>query len=162
MGQIPLPLLLVDDDDAVLRSLADVLGDACYTLTLATNGHDAIVWLKEASARGAPFLVVVTDIQMPGVDGFAVMNVAHRQPQPAGVILLTDTNDIVIALRLLEEKVFGYLIKPCSPAKLSALVERAVAYYVNRVHNSPTTTYQIRQSDDRARDAHERRQSDIQ
>jgi CheY-like chemotaxis protein len=77
MTQAPQPVVLVVDDDAVLRSLvADVVRGECG-LAVVTAGDGAEGWARVRELRPA---VVVFDVRMSAVDGFGFCGLVRRDP----------------------------------------------------------------------------------
>ncbi|WP_138465459.1 sigma-54 dependent transcriptional regulator [Poseidonocella sp. HB161398] len=114
-------VLLVEDDPLVREALAQ-------TLDLAGHGVHAagsFVAAKDLIAPGFPG-VVVTDIRMPGRDGFHLLDYARAQDAELPVILLTGEGDIPMAVRAMQDGAFDFLEKPCDPKTLLAAVERAM------------------------------------
>ena len=76
-------ILFVDDEGAVLDSLRRNLG-RCYDLETAVGPQEGLRRLE----TGGPFAVIVTDLRMPGMDGFEVLrNVKKSNPQVQVIIL---------------------------------------------------------------------------
>lgn len=66
----PLNILLVDDSFVARKQLSTALDSINIPYDVATNGVDAYEQLKQASENGAPYHIVVSDIEMPGLDGY--------------------------------------------------------------------------------------------
>ncbi len=110
-GAVPQgPVLVVDDEEAVLRFVDRVLRDAGYKTATAPNGPEAIEVAKKIGPLGA----LVTDVMMPGMTGDELARVL-RQTEPAlKVLYLTGYSD-----RLFKEKAMlwadeAFLDKPCT------------------------------------------------
>ncbi|WP_226621211.1 sigma-54-dependent transcriptional regulator [Alloyangia pacifica] len=114
-------VLLVDDDAAVREALGQTLELA--DLDAVTAG--SFVECKEMIVPGFEG-VIVSDIRMPGRDGFHLLDYAHRQDPELPVILLTGEGDIPMAVRAMAAGAFDFLEKPCAPGDLTAVVERAL------------------------------------
>lgn len=114
-------VLLVDDDASVREALGQSLELADFdTLTAGS--------FVEAKDRIRPDFegVIVSDIRMPGRDGFHLLDYAHQQDPELPVILLTGEGDIPMAVRAMSQGAFDFLEKPCSPADFTAVVRRAL------------------------------------
>lgn len=70
--------------------------------------------------------VIVSDIRMPGRDGFHLLNYVQEIDPDLPVILLTGEGDIPMAVRAMGDGAFGFLEKPCAPSDLMVVVERAL------------------------------------
>ncbi|MDU8910603.1 sigma-54 dependent transcriptional regulator [Aestuariicoccus sp. MJ-SS9] len=115
------PILLVDDDAAVREALVQ-------TLELADLSPIAAGSFVEAKDRITPEFegVIVSDIRMPGRDGFHLLTYARERDADLPVILLTGEGDIPMAVRAMGEGAFDFLEKPCAAEDLLAVIRRAL------------------------------------
>ncbi len=113
-------LLVVDDKENMLKLFSRMLGDA-YALTLASDGERALSLLASRE-----FDVVVTDIQMPGADGFTVLRETKRRWPATEVVLMTAYASIPKAVEAIKEGAYDYLPKPFDPDEVSLVVARAL------------------------------------
>ncbi len=114
-------VLLVDDDEAVREALAQTLTLAEFEALTAGSFVEA---KDHISARFDG--VILSDIRMPGRDGFHLLDFARGQDPDLPVILLTGEGDIPMAVRAMAQGAFDFLEKPCSPDDLTAVVARAL------------------------------------
>ncbi|MGJ8626773.1 MAG: sigma-54-dependent transcriptional regulator [Sulfitobacter sp.] len=114
-------VLLVDDDAAVREALAQTLELADIT-ALTAGSFVAAKDRITAKFDG----VVLSDIRMPGRDGFHLLDYARKQDPDLPVILLTGEGDIPMAVEAMGQGAFGFLEKPCAPGDLLAVLERAL------------------------------------
>lgn len=114
-------VLLVDDDLSVRQALGQTLELADLVPTLAGTYIEAKDHILRDFAG-----VVVTDIRMPGKDGFALLEYAQGIDPELPVILLTGEGDIPMAVKGISGGAFDFLEKPCSPKELLAVVEKAL------------------------------------
>ena len=114
-------VLLVDDDAAVREALGQTLELAEFDAITAGS-------FVEAKDRIAAQFegVIVSDIRMPGRDGFHLLDYAHEQDAELPVILLTGEGDIPMAVRAMSAGAFDFLEKPCAPQHLISVIERAL------------------------------------
>ena len=78
-------ILLVDDDDDVRETSADMLGELGYDVVQASNGTEALAILDQR-----PDLeVMVTDVRMPGMSGLELSDLARRRRNDLKVILIS-------------------------------------------------------------------------
>ncbi|MFC6687192.1 sigma-54-dependent transcriptional regulator [Jhaorihella thermophila] len=115
------PVLLVDDDIEVREALAQTLELA----DLRPIAVGSFVAAKDHITRDFPG-VILSDIRMPGRDGFHLLAHAREVDEDLPVILLTGEGDIPMALRAVEQGAFGFLEKPCSPSDLVAELRKAL------------------------------------
>ncbi|GAA6177993.1 sigma-54-dependent transcriptional regulator [Sulfitobacter pacificus] len=114
-------VLLVDDDAAVREALAQTLELADIS-TITAGSFVAAKDRITADFDG----VILSDMRMPGRDGFHLLDYAHGQDRDLPVILLTGEGDIPMAVAAMAQGAFGFLEKPCAPAELIAVLERAL------------------------------------
>lgn len=114
-------VLLVDDDAAVREALAQTLELA--EITSITAGS-----FVAAKDRILPTFegIILSDIRMPGRDGFHLLEYAQQQDPDLPVILLTGEGDIPMAVNAMGKGAYGFLEKPCAPAELLGVLERAL------------------------------------
>lgn len=114
-------VLLVDDDRAVREALGQTLMLADYDVITAGS------YIEAKDHISAEFSgVVVSDIRMPGKDGFALLEFAREADPDLPVVLLTGEGDIPMAVRGLQAGAFNFLEKPCENADLLLSVQKAL------------------------------------
>ena len=115
------PRILLVDDDAALREL--------ITLRLEANGFKVDAVGCGEAALGHLALTrpdaVLTDMQMPGMDGMALFNAIHTRDPALPVIVLTAHGTIPDAVAATQRGLFGYLTKPYDAPTLINLLKRA-------------------------------------
>lgn len=114
-----LPVLVVEDDDALREALTDTLELSGYTAIASANAEQAIAWLE----KGNPGLVL-TDVQMPGMDGHALLLALKNRRPELPVILMTAYGQIDRAVQAIRDGAADYLPKPFEPDRLLATVAR--------------------------------------
>jgi two-component system C4-dicarboxylate transport response regulator DctD len=113
-------VLVVDDDASVRDALRQTLELADYEPITAGS------FVEAKDQIGASFDgVILSDIRMPGRDGFHLLDYAHGQDADLPVILLTGEGDIPMAVRAMAAGAFDFLEKPCAPSDLTPVIERA-------------------------------------
>jgi DNA-binding response OmpR family regulator len=116
-------ILLVDDNDAVLRMLQESLEKNDFEVVTATNVTEAIIQIV-----AQPFDVLITDLHMPGAgDGFAVVT-AMRHSQPEALTLVVsgfpDVQEAMAAILLQADEV---IVKPFNVKQLAELIREKTA-----------------------------------
>jgi len=109
-------VLLVDDEDDILRSLELTMSnDSRYSLLLAKDGETAV----ELARREKP-TVIFLDVLMPGIDGFQVCLTLKSDPETKSskVIILTALAQDFDRRKAEEVGADGFFTKPFSPAAL--------------------------------------------
>ncbi|MPQ93518.1 sigma-54 dependent transcriptional regulator [Thioclava sp. JE_KL1] len=114
-------VLFVDDDRAVREALGQTLELAGLKPTLAGSYIEAKDHIS-TEFEG----VVVTDIRMPGKDGFALLDLVQKADAELPVVLLTGEADVPMAVRAMAAGAFDFLEKPCTGKDLLAVVEKAL------------------------------------
>ena len=114
-------VLVVDDDAAVRDALAQTLELADYAPVTAAS----FVVAKDHITRDFDG-VILSDIRMPGRDGFYLLAHTRKVDADLPVILLTGEGDIPMAVQAMREGAFGFLEKPCAPSDLLSVLERAL------------------------------------
>ena len=115
-------VLLVDDDTAVRDALSQTL-ELADLLPLAAGSFVAAKDHITDRFDG----VILSDLRMPGRDGFHLLSYARTQDPELPVILLTGEGDIPTAMKAVDQGAFDFLEKPCAPADLLAVLHRALA-----------------------------------
>jgi DNA-binding NtrC family response regulator len=100
-------ILLVDDEEELRETLAEVLEGAGHAVTQRTDGTEAA-----ALIGGEPFDVVLTDVRLPGTDGLSLVRAARAASPPADCIVMTAFADVKDAVAALKEGASDYLTKP--------------------------------------------------
>ena len=118
-----LPILIVDDEPHIARLIEMTLEPLGQPLVLACDGEQAADLLEKQQ-----FDLVLLDVMLPGVDGFALMD--YIAPTGTPVIFLTAKNAVADRVRGLKLGAYDYIVKPFAPAELLVLVRaRGQALY---------------------------------
>ena len=114
-------IVAVDDDERTLRMLVDALGSPSQHVLTFDNGEIAISYLAETT--GCDLLIL--DVEMPGMDGFAVARavrqLTHLDDMP--ILALTGMTGPDDAVNILAAGADAYRSKPVDIAALRSLVE---------------------------------------
>ncbi|HSN92604.1 MAG TPA: sigma 54-interacting transcriptional regulator, partial [Anaeromyxobacteraceae bacterium] len=113
-------ILVVDDRESILKLFARILGDA-HDLATASDGAGAI-----SLVGSREFDVIVTDLRMPGADGFEVLRAAKARAPDTEVIMMTAYATVPDAVRAMKEGAYDYLEKPFDPDDAALVVARAL------------------------------------
>ncbi len=115
--------LVVDDDENQRTDLAEMIGSFGITPLTAGDGQEAIEKLDSCNVD-----VIVTDLMMPGMDGFGLLRHLNQHGNATPTIVITGFGSIDKAISVVHElKAFWFLEKPVQPGILRELLERAIA-----------------------------------
>jgi two-component system response regulator GlrR len=119
---MPLHTVLIIDDDRLTRwSMSMVLGRAGYRVEEAASGEGGMSKIPEAGP-----VVVLADIALPDMDGFAVLRAIHARHPALPVILMSADATAAMARDAMRKGAFAWLDKPCDPMELETVIARAV------------------------------------
>jgi two-component system, sensor histidine kinase and response regulator len=124
-----LPVLVVDDNATNRRLLEEMLIGWHMGPTLSASAPEALAALRVAQEAGRPFHLVLTDVQMPDMDGFTLAEAIKKDPATAGaaVVMLTSAGQPGDAARCRELGVAAYLPKPIKSSELRETILLALA-----------------------------------
>ena len=112
-------LLLADDDPGMRAALDERFRRRGWQVDLAVNGTDALNQFRRVLHP-----LVITDIRMPGQDGFELMREVRTVSPHTAVILLTAYGCVPDAVKAMRDGACDYLVKPVSFEKLELAVEQ--------------------------------------
>ena len=114
-------ILIVDDEEIVIRSCRRILSDSAYSVDSAPNGTEALRKVEESE-----YDLMVLDIMMPGIDGLEVLQQVKERHPDVDVIMVTGLSQIQTAVKAMKLGAFDYLSKPFDPDELKHVVDRAL------------------------------------
>lgn len=132
-------VLIVDDDPAMRRVCARVLEGEGWTVVVVELGKDAEAAVCD---HAQDFDCVVSDVNMPGMDGFAVVAAVRRHDPDLPVLLMTGDPSLDGAVKALDSGAVSYLTKPFSHETLAAGVARAARRHGLERMRKRAETYQ--------------------
>ena len=118
-------VVVVDDDDQTRRLVVGALEYAGYYVMPFSSGGALLAHLSAERS----YDLLVLDVQMPGLSGFAVAREVRRQPHldKMAILALTGLSDARDAVLILEAGADAYLSKPVDISELTALVAELLA-----------------------------------
>jgi PAS domain S-box-containing protein len=137
----PLPILVVDDDSALIRTLADILRLHGYSPATAGTGREGLM----LAANQEPALAVV-DLRLPDMDGMELAARLHELSQLTEVVVLTGNASVESAVAALREHSVDYLVKPVNVDQLLQVASLATERWQRR-----HAEVRLRESDERFR-----------
>jgi Osmosensitive K+ channel histidine kinase len=120
------PILVVEDSPTQAVALANLLEEAGHSVLIAGTGEAALESLRKTHVQ-----LVLTDIVMPGIDGYQLCRQVKQEWDDIPVILLTSLTDPLAIVRGLESGADHYVTKPYDPVQLLA----RVAHVLGRANN---------------------------
>lgn len=118
-------ILFVDDDTNVLHGYKRQLRKE-FRINTANSGEKGVQAIKTCG----PYAVIVSDYQMPGMDGIEFLSRARGLAPDSVRMMLTGHADLQVAMEAIADgNIFRFLTKPCKSGRLAMAVEAAVEQY---------------------------------
>jgi putative nucleotidyltransferase with HDIG domain len=114
-------ILIVDDDESIRHLIRHILEPKGYTCILTADTAKARDCLKKQN-----FELILCDITMPGESGLDFIQDILPSQQDTATVMVTGTNDPIVAEAALELGVYDYIIKPFDPNKLLITVQNTL------------------------------------
>ena len=115
-------ILVADDDDGVLSVFRSALETKDYVVDTAFSGTGAIEHMDKHS-----YDAIISDIDMPGMDGIALLKAVRERDLDVPVILATGRPEVETAVRAIEYGAMRYLSKP---VKVKSLLGESSSYFL--------------------------------
>jgi two-component system sensor histidine kinase/response regulator len=127
----PARLLIVDDEEALLKALCDTLRDQGYETTGFASGRAAL-----AALQNAKFDLLLADLMMPEMDGIALLQASlERDPELVGIIM-TGEGTITTAVDAMKTGALDYILKPFKLSAILPVLSRGLAMRRLRLENA--------------------------
>ena len=114
-------ILLIEDELQLRDNLQTLLQSAGYQVTTAATGEEG-----SQQIRAQPFDLVITDLVMPGINGFQVMDYLHGHRPETVVVAMTGYASTESAIEALRKGAYDYLTKPLDVDLMHSVVARAM------------------------------------
>ncbi len=136
-------ILLVDDEKNLVAMLAKILRRHGYEVVTAHDGEEGEQVMDEAMAkdlpddaeRPQPFDLVLTDLQMPKLDGMTLLKRIRDSYPNVPILVLTGHGSIQSAVEAMKAGADDYLIKPANPDEILMVFKKALEMRNLRVEN---------------------------
>ena len=115
-------ILIVDDDEEVRNTLSSILEGEGYSVEAVENGKKAIHICEKF-----PFDVALIDIDLPDIKGTELLNKLKEIQPKMVMIIITGHPSIENAVKAVNEKADGYVLKPFNVVELLEMIKRLVA-----------------------------------
>ncbi len=116
-------ILVVDDEPNYLIVISELLGEEGFETITADNGAKALALMK-----GVDIDLVLTDMQMPDMDGFALLEAVKSNRPEMPVIMITAYGEVEKAVRAMRSGAFNYITKPFNNDELLASINKALEH----------------------------------
>ena len=113
-------ILVVDDEEIVIRSCQRILSSGDFQIDAAHNGLEALEKINEVD-----YDMLILDIKMPKMNGIEVLQRVKEARPDIDVLMITGLNEIETAVQAMKLGAFDYLPKPFEPEELEIVVARA-------------------------------------
>ena len=113
-------VLVVDDDEAMREMIEDLLNARGYTTRTAASGNEALDLLDEHD-----FHCVLTDLQMPGMDGMALIGAMREKSPDTPTVMMTSFGSVENAVEAMRLGAHDFITKPFEADRLELTIARA-------------------------------------
>lgn len=114
-------ILIVDDDKEFAEGLAEHVGELGYLANVAYDGREGL-----DKFRASDFHLVLTDLQMPGMDGMELLHEIKKVDNRSIVVVITGFGTIESAVQAIKRGAYDYITKPVKLDELNIVVNRAL------------------------------------
>lgn len=118
---MPAKILIVDDEPTICRVLSLRLTAETYVCATANKAERAFELLE-----AEPFALLITDINMPGMSGMALLELVRRRFPDLAVIMATAMDDRATAVKAMQLGAYAYLVKPYDLDEVTINVAQAL------------------------------------
>jgi DNA-binding NtrC family response regulator len=114
-------ILVVDDERNTCEALAVILHREGHTATIVTSGEAALARLQRQAVD-----LVISDVKMPGTDGFALLHYVKAEHPGLPVVMMSGHSNVSTAVEAMKQGAFDYLVKPFGKEELLRTVQKAL------------------------------------
>src|ERR1051325_10815054 len=116
-------ILIVDDDEALVKSLSGFLCDEGFNVSSTADGREALALVHTVAPA-----VILLDVWLPGMDGVEIFQALQAMHADVEVIVMSGHGNIATAVHMTKLGVFDYLEKPLSLYGVLVVIKRALEY----------------------------------
>jgi len=142
-------ILVIDDEKVIREGVERALAKRGYEIAKAEDGNKGLELLKTVD-----FDIVLTDLMMPGLDGFAVLDWIRENQPHVQVIVITGFATVTKAVTAMKQGAFDFVGKPFTPDYIRVVVDRAIDRLAMRAE-----TEKLREEKNRGLEAIDKSQS---
>jgi two-component system response regulator PilR (NtrC family) len=114
-------ILIVEDEQSIRDVLKILLEDEGYAIVTAPDGREGLAWLQKDI-----FDLIITDIKMPGADGFDILKKSQEVAPESMVIMITAFGTIESAIEAMKLGAYDYVHKPFKIDEIRLIVRNAL------------------------------------
>ena len=114
-------ILVIDDDESLRRVLEYTLQEEGYEVFTAASGEEGLALFEERQPA-----LVITDMKMPGLNGFQVLKEVKERSAEALVIIVTAFGEVDAAVKAMKLGAYDFITKPLSRDELKLTVKKAL------------------------------------
>lgn len=120
-------IMIVDDSATLRASVNFVLSEAEYTVIQAKDGMDGLAKLRDLQAAGTKLDMIITDINMPNLDGIGfITEIKKSDYRYVPILVLTTESENAKKMEGKAAGAAGWLVKPFKPEQLLWVVKKFV------------------------------------
>lgn len=112
-------ILVVDDEENARIALSKILAREGYEVASAGNGYEALNYL-----RGQEVELIITDINMPEMNGMAFLRELNRSHPASNVIMITAYGEVESYIEAMNLGAFEYINKPVKLEELNRIIDK--------------------------------------
>jgi UDP-3-O-[3-hydroxymyristoyl] N-acetylglucosamine deacetylase len=120
-------ILIVDDDEALVKSLSGLLCDEGFNVSATAEGREALALMRTVAPA-----VVLLDVWLPGMDGVETLQALQAMHADLEVIVMSGHGNIATAVHMTKLGAFDYLEKPLSLYGVLGVIKRALEHRERR------------------------------
>jgi UDP-3-O-[3-hydroxymyristoyl] N-acetylglucosamine deacetylase len=120
-------ILIVDDDEALVKSLSSLLCDEGFNVSSTAEGREALTLVRTLAPA-----VILLDVWLPGMDGVEILQALQAGPADIEVIVMSGHGNIATAVYMTKLGAFDYLEKPLALHGILASIKRALEHRARR------------------------------
>jgi signal transduction histidine kinase/CheY-like chemotaxis protein len=117
----PMKILVVDDEEIMLKFACDALRSQGYQVVGALNAQEALKKVKEEK-----YDFILTDIKMPEMDGVELIKAVHKINPTMGALFMTGYASLDTAKEAIQEGAYDYILKPFDLHEIRSAVTNAI------------------------------------
>jgi len=136
-----LNVLYVEDDIDLLEETKDALDDFFYNVDTALHGKEALIKYIEKKSSGQYYDIVITDLNMPIMDGMTLIKELHLINKHQPIIVVSAYNESSRLIDLIQSGIDNFIMKPIVPQQLMSILMKSCKIIVE---HKELTTYRKR------------------